>query len=246
MSWVLTWWKVLEEDTEQSRCDLSGPSPAFLVPSLPLNCCSVTKLWPHRLQHIRLPCPSPSPGLCSNSCPLSWWCHPTISSSAAALSSCPQSGSFPVSRKGVSALKMTHLLQIPAFRSRWSPRSSLCWVTEHRRGQQQQETECLPTNYKPGFSHQLPSLTQNTTKPSAAPSPEVNHCHQLAGCSCLSIVFWKEWRVRMKGNFPPLPSPVSVIFILPRAATAMNLDWIKCTFLSFTPYLFMSYVHWFV
>ena len=39
-------------------------------------------LQPHGLQHARLPCPSPSPGTCSNSCPLSWWCHPTISSSA--------------------------------------------------------------------------------------------------------------------------------------------------------------------
>ena len=50
----------------------------------------------------RLPCPSPSPRACSNSCPLSWWCSPTISSSAAPFSSClqffPAPGSFPVSR----------------------------------------------------------------------------------------------------------------------------------------------------
>ena len=37
-------------------------------------------LWPHGLQHTRPPCPSPTPGIYSNSCPLSWWCHPTISS----------------------------------------------------------------------------------------------------------------------------------------------------------------------
>ena len=45
--------------------------------------CSVmsNSLWSHRLQHARLPCPSPSHGACSNSCPLSQWCHPTISSS---------------------------------------------------------------------------------------------------------------------------------------------------------------------
>ena len=53
-------------------------------------------------QHTRLPCPSLSPGVCSNSCPLSQWCHPTISSSATCFSSCPQSfpasGSFPVSQ----------------------------------------------------------------------------------------------------------------------------------------------------
>ena len=47
-------------------------------------CCSVAQwcltLWHYRLQHTRLPCPSPSFGVCSNSHPLSWWCHPTISS----------------------------------------------------------------------------------------------------------------------------------------------------------------------
>ena len=46
-------------------------------------------LWPHELQHARLPCPSPIPGIYSNSCPLSWWCHPTISSSVVPFSSLP-------------------------------------------------------------------------------------------------------------------------------------------------------------
>ena len=58
-------------------------------------------LWSHRLQHARLPCPSPSSGACSNSRPLRQWCHPTISSSAIPFSPClqsfPASGSFPVS-----------------------------------------------------------------------------------------------------------------------------------------------------
>ena len=49
----------------------------------------------HGLQHARLPCPSPTPGAYSNSCPLSRWCHPTISSSVVPFSSCPQS--FPAS-----------------------------------------------------------------------------------------------------------------------------------------------------
>ena len=53
-------------------------------------------LQPHGLQHSRLPCPSVSPWVCSNSCPLSWWCHSTISSSVTPFSSCPQS--FPASR----------------------------------------------------------------------------------------------------------------------------------------------------
>ena len=52
-------------------------------------------LWPHELQHTRLPYPSSSPRVCSKSCPLSWWCHPTISSSVILFSSCLQS--FPAS-----------------------------------------------------------------------------------------------------------------------------------------------------
>ena len=58
-------------------------------------------LRPHGLQHTRPPCPSPSPGVYSNSCPSSWWCHPTISSSvipfSSHLQSFPASGSFPMS-----------------------------------------------------------------------------------------------------------------------------------------------------
>ena len=57
---------------------------------------------PHGLQHARPPCPSPTPGVYPNSCPLSRWCHPTISSSAIHFSSCfqsfPASGSFPMSQ----------------------------------------------------------------------------------------------------------------------------------------------------
>ena len=59
-------------------------------------------LQPHGLQHARLPCPSPTAGACSNSCPSSRWCHPTISSSVIPFSSClqsfPTSGSFPVNQ----------------------------------------------------------------------------------------------------------------------------------------------------
>ena len=69
------------------------------------SCCSVTKscltLWHHGLQHARLSCPL-SPGVCSDSCPLSWWCCLTISSSATPFSFCfqsfPASGSFLMSQ----------------------------------------------------------------------------------------------------------------------------------------------------
>ena len=67
--------------------------------------CPVTQtcltLRPHGLLHTRLPCPSLSPRVCSDSCPLSWWCHPTISSPVTHFFSHPQSfpasGSFPMS-----------------------------------------------------------------------------------------------------------------------------------------------------
>ena len=61
--------------------------------------------WPHGLQHARVPCPSPAPGVSSNSCPLSRWCRPTISSSIVPFSdlqSLPASGSFPVSQFFIS------------------------------------------------------------------------------------------------------------------------------------------------
>ena len=70
-------------------------------------CCSVaqscpTLCDPHGLQHARVPCPSPSPSICSNSCPVSQWYHPTISSSVIPFSSClqsfPTSGSFPMNQ----------------------------------------------------------------------------------------------------------------------------------------------------
>jgi len=66
--------------------------PAF-VDTIGCHCCSVTQSYltlcqPHQRQYARLPCPSSSPRVCSNSCPLSWWCHQTISSSVVPFSSC--------------------------------------------------------------------------------------------------------------------------------------------------------------
>ena len=93
--------------------------------------CSVisNSFWPHELQHARPPCPSPTPGVHSNSRPSSWWCHPAISSSVVSFSSCPQflptSESFPMSQlfpwggqsTGVSAL----VSFLPKNTQDWSP-----------------------------------------------------------------------------------------------------------------------------
>ena len=71
-------------------------------------------LWPHGLQHTRLPCTSPSPGVCPSSCPLHQWCHRTISSSVTLFSfspqSFPESGSFPMSQLFASGGQSTGAL----------------------------------------------------------------------------------------------------------------------------------------
>ena len=98
----------------------------FLLNSVPCSCSVMSvSLRLHELQHTRPPCPSPTPGVHLNACPLSWWCHPTISSSVIPFSSCPQSlpasESFPMSQlfawggqsTGVSA--SASILQCSAF-----------------------------------------------------------------------------------------------------------------------------------
>ena len=76
-------------------CGMWDLFPWLDTESVVIQSLSRVQLWPHGLQHARLPCPSPSPGACSNSCPLSWWCHPIVSSSVVPFSSRPQS--FPAS-----------------------------------------------------------------------------------------------------------------------------------------------------
>ena len=86
-------------------------------------------LRPHELQHARPPCPSPTPGVHSNSCPWSRWCHPAISSSVVPFSSCPQplpaSESFPMSLLFTSGGQSTGVSALASFLPKntqgWSP-----------------------------------------------------------------------------------------------------------------------------
>ena len=103
----------------------------------------------HGLQHARPPCPSPTPGVHSNSCPLIQWCHPTISSSVISsvvpFSSCPQSlpasGSFPVSQffasGGQSIGASTSATGLPMNIQDWSPLGWTGWISFQSRDSQE-------------------------------------------------------------------------------------------------------------
>ena len=96
----------------------------------------------HGLQHARLPCPSPTPGVHSNSSPLSWWCHPTISSSVIPFSSCPQSfpasGSFQMSQLftsgGQSIGVSASISVLPMNIQDWFPFGWTGWISLQSRG----------------------------------------------------------------------------------------------------------------
>ena len=101
-----------------------------------------SSLWPYESSHARPACPSPTPGVYPNPCPLSWWCHPAISSSVIPFSSCPQSlpasGSFPMSQLfawgaqsiGVSASASV----LPKNTQDWCPLGWTCWISLQSKG----------------------------------------------------------------------------------------------------------------
>ena len=99
-------------------------------------------LWSHGLHHARLPCPSLSPGVCANSCSLSWWCHPTMSSSVAPFSSLlqsfPASGSFPMSQfftsGGQSFGASTSASVLPMNIQGWFPLGWTGWISLQSKG----------------------------------------------------------------------------------------------------------------
>ena len=120
-------------------------------------------LWPNGLQPARAPCPSPTPGVYSNSCPSSRWCHPTISSSvisfSSRLQSFPASGSFPMNQffasggQSIGVSASTSVL--PMNSQNWSPLGWTGWVSL-----------CCCGRHKlvwlPGLVWQVPCLRQVT------------------------------------------------------------------------------------
>ena len=99
-------------------------------------------LWSRELQHTRPPCPSPTPGVYPNSCPLSRWCHPTISSSVILFSSClqsfPASGSLQMSKFFTSGGQSTGVSAstsvLPMNTQDWSPLGWTGWISLQSKG----------------------------------------------------------------------------------------------------------------
>ena len=122
---------------------LEGILHVILLSSVQFSCSVMSSsLRPHESQHTRPPCPSPTPGVYSNSCPMSQWCRPVISSSVIPFSSCPQSlptlGSFPMSQIftwggqsiGVSALASV----LPMNTQDWSLLGWTGWISLQSKG----------------------------------------------------------------------------------------------------------------
>ena len=115
----------------------------FTFSSVQFSCSVMSNsLQPDELQHTRPPCPSPTPGVHSDSRPSNQWCHPAISSSVVPFSSCPQSlpasGSFPMSQLftwggqsiGISASASF----LPKKSQGWSPSEWTCWISLQSKG----------------------------------------------------------------------------------------------------------------
>ena len=107
-------------------------------------------LWHHELQHARPPCPSPTPRVHSNSCPLSWWCHPAISSFVVPFSSCPQSlpasESFPMSQLfswGGQSTGVSLASFLPKKSQGWSPLEWTGWISLQSKGLSRVFSMCL-------------------------------------------------------------------------------------------------------
>ena len=134
--WIWKGIRMEVRETDQDSIPVRFSSVQFSRSVVP------NSLWPHESQHARPPCPSPTPRVYSNSCPLSRWCDPAISSSVVPFSSCPQSlpasGPFSMSQlftwggqsTGVSALASV----LPMNTQDWSPLEWTGWISLQSKG----------------------------------------------------------------------------------------------------------------
>ena len=127
------WRKSMDTHKE---ADVSGFSSVQFSRSVVSN-----SLWPHEPQHARPPCPSPTPRVYPISCPLSWWCHPTIWSSVVPFSSClqsfPASGSFQMSQLFTSSGQSTGVsasTSVLPMDIQWFPLGWTGWISLQSKG----------------------------------------------------------------------------------------------------------------
>ena len=117
---------------------------SYLILSVQFSSVAVVSdsLRPHESQHARPPCPSPTPRVHPDSCPLSQWCHPAISSSVIPISSCPQSlpasGYFPMSQLfawGGQSIGVSASASVPPMNTQdWSPLGWTGWISLKSKG----------------------------------------------------------------------------------------------------------------
>ena len=165
--------------------------------SVQFTCSVMSKfLRPHGLQHARPPCSSPTRRVYSNSCPLSRWCHPTISSSvvpfSSPLQSFPASGAFQMSqlftwggqRTGVSASASV----LPMKTQDWSPLGWAGWISEQSKG-----LESLLQHFSHGGV--CVSVGLFSLSPSSSPAMATHMCSLYLCKYCLNRYTWnlKKW-----------------------------------------------------
>ena len=146
-------------------------------------------LWPPGLQHARPPCPSPTPGACSNSCPSSRWCHPTISSSVipfSCLQSFPASGSFPMSRffaSGGQSIGASASASVPPMNIHdWVPLGLTGLISLQSKGLS--SVFANTTLQRPQFFSAQLSLWSNS---------HISHVHLLV-CRSRTVASWPAYR----------------------------------------------------
>ena len=147
-----------------------------------------SSLQPHSLQHARLPCPSLYPAVCSNSCPLSRWCHPTISSSVVPFSSCLQS--FPASESfSMSRVFASGGQNIRAFSFSINPSSEYSGLISFR-------IDCFDSQgtLKSLLQHQ--SSKVSILQPSGFFVVQLSHLYMITrktiDCQNLKVIFFEE------------------------------------------------------
>ena len=183
---------------ETGRHVMSSSLPPEFSSVQSLNC-----VRPHELQQARPPCLSPTPGVHSNSCPSSQWCHPAISSSVVPFSSCPQSlpasEYLPMSQlfawggqsTGVSALASF----LPKNTQDWSPLEWTGWISLQSKGLSRVFSSTTVQKHRSNMHHWQPHSLMKYTF--FEPCRERTSEYVLIGG-----VFTKNWNSKLKTVFP--------------------------------------------